>query len=177
MDCNKGGNKSFTRTQTSKQSIIPLPADNPLASCYDISPSRVNDCWADLEIKKYKENQSSPVQYQVPAILNTALSAMSSLKTERGWYLCHSSRDSRSNSMNDTDDVQPWLDSQCSHEWSAGGGLYNISSTDCLLQSGCTCSHFTRIVLIFNVTGLDITELRKGGSVTWNTNHPHSSQN
>ena len=100
--------KSFS--QTSNQSIFPLPADNSApprspVSCFDISPSQVNDSSADLEITK-QPSHSHIQPPPVPAILNTALSAISSLNTESGWYLCHSSRDSRSNSINYNYDVR-----------------------------------------------------------------------
>ena len=59
--------KSFS--QTSNQSIFPLPADNSApprspVSCFDISPSQVNDSSADLEITKQPSHSHiQPPQY------------------------------------------------------------------------------------------------------------------
>ena len=88
--------KPINNPSTGRQLCSPLPSA-PVC-CFDISPSQVNDSLVDLEINKHKDQP-------VPAILSTARSAISSLKTESGWYLCHSSRDNRSNSINYNTDV------------------------------------------------------------------------
>ena len=73
--------KPINNPSTGRQLCSPLPSA-PVC-CFDISPSQVNDSSADLEITK-QPSHSHIQPPPVPAILNTALSAISSLSTDKG---------------------------------------------------------------------------------------------
>ena len=151
--------KSFS--QTSNQSIFPLPADNSApprspVSCFDISPSQVNDSSADLEITKQPSHSHiQPPQY---LLFSIQLCLQYQASTLRAADISAIPPGTAGQTPLITTMMSGSPRSEFSHECSAvwgGGGVWYIC---CLLQSWCTCSHFTRTLLsISALTAPDIT--------------------